>query len=68
MYKLRYKLTEEEVSILLKYGVKHPIEPKHLLKIDILATFEQIHCSLSGDLKYESKSGELKVTISNFKP
>ena len=34
-----YKLTEEEVEI-LKYGLKHPIEPKPLLKTDILATFE----------------------------
>ena len=39
-----YKLTEEEVEI-LKYGLKHPIEPKYLLKTDILATFEQIHLS-----------------------
>ena len=35
-----YKLTEEEVEI-LKYGLKHPIKPKHLLKTDIFATFEQ---------------------------
>ena len=28
-----YKLTEEEVKI-LKYGLKHPIEPKYLLKTD----------------------------------
>ena len=39
-----YKLTDEQVEI-LKYGLKHPIEPKHLLKTDILATFEQIHRS-----------------------
>ena len=45
-----YKVTEEEVEI-LKYGLKHPIEPKHLLKTDILATFEQIHRSLLRDLK-----------------
>ena len=34
-----YKLTEEEVEI-LKYGLKHLLEPKYLLKTDILATFE----------------------------
>ena len=50
----------------MKYGLKHPTEPKHLLKTDILATFEQIHHSLSRDLKDESKSGELKATISNL--
>ena len=41
-----YNLTKEEVEI-LKYGLKHPIEPKHLFKTDILAAFEQIHYSLS---------------------
>ena len=49
----------------MKYYLKHPIQPKHLLKIDILANFEQIHCSLSRNLKDERKSGELKATISN---
>ena len=38
-----YELTEEEAEI-LKYGLKHSTEPKHLLKTDILTTFEQIHC------------------------
>ena len=60
-----YKLTEEEAEI-LKYGLKHPIEPKHLLKTDILATFEQIHRSLSRDLKDERNPGELKAMISNL--
>ena len=60
-----YKLTEEEVEI-LKYGLKHPIEPKHLLKTDILATFEQIHRSLLLDSKDERKSGKIKARISNL--
>ena len=60
-----YKLKDEEVEI-LKYGLKHPIEPKHLLKTDIVVIFEQIHRSLSRDLKDERKSGELKATISNL--
>ena len=51
-----YKLTEQEVEI-LKYCLKHPIKPKHLLKTNIFATFEQIHHSLSRDLKDERKSG-----------
>ena len=50
----------------MKYGLRHLIEPKDLLKTDILATFEQIHRSLSHDLKDKSKSGELKATISNL--
>ena len=40
-----YKLTEEELEI-LKYGLKHPIEPNYLLKTDILTAFEQILRSL----------------------
>ena len=60
-----YKLREEEAEI-LKYGLKHPIEPKHLLKTDIFATFDQIHRSLSRDSKYKRKSGELKARISNL--
>ena len=60
-----YKLRDEEVEI-LKYGLKHPIEPKHLLKTDIVVIFEQIHRSLSRDLKDERKSGEFKATISNL--
>ena len=60
-----YKLTEEEAKI-LKYGLKHSIEPKHLLKTDILTTFEQIDRSLLCDLKDERKSGELKATTSNL--
>ena len=59
------RVGEEEVKI-LKYGLKHPIEPKHLLKTDILATFEQIQNKLSHNLKDERKSGEIKVTISNL--
>ena len=45
-----YKLTEEKAEI-LKYGLKTPIEPKHLLKTGILTTFKKIHRSLSRDLK-----------------
>ena len=60
-----YKLTDEEVEI-LKYGLKHPTEPKHLLKSHFLATFEQIHHSLLHDLKDKRKSGQLKARISNL--
>ena len=61
-----YKLIEEEEVEILKYGLKHLKEPNRLLKTDILATFEQIHRSLSRNLKDGRKSGELKTTISNF--
>ena len=50
----------------MKYGLKHLIEPKRLLKTDILSTFEQINRSLSRNIKDERKSGELKATISNL--
>ena len=50
----------------MKYGLKHPIGPKHLLKTDISATFEQIYRSLLRDLKDVRKSGELKATISSL--
>ena len=50
----------------MKYDLKHPIEPKHLLKTHILATFEQIHRSLSRELKDDRKSGQLKAIISNL--
>ena len=52
-----YKFREEEVEI-LKYCLKHPIEPEHLLKINIFATFEQIHRSLLRDLKDKRNSCE----------
>ena len=52
---------------MLKCCLKHPIEPKYLLEIAILETFEQIHRFLSHDLKDESKSGELTVSISDFR-
>ena len=50
----------------MKYGLKHPTEPKYLLKTNILATFEQIHRPLSRDLKDQAKPGELKATTSNL--
>ena len=46
----RYKLTEAETSI-LKFSLKQTIEPKTLIKADILSAFESIHRTLSGDLK-----------------
>ena len=61
----KYKLNNDEISI-LKYGLNHPIEPKFLSKTDTLTSFDLIHRSLSSDLKDESKSGELKATISNL--
>ena len=50
------KLTEAETSV-LKFGLKQSIEPKRLIKTNILSTFESIHQTLSRDLKYENQSG-----------
>ena len=61
----RYNLTEAE-TLILKFGLKQPIEPKTLIKTDILTTFESIHRTLSRDLKYENHSGELKASLSNL--
>ena len=60
-----YKETEDEKSI-LKFGLKQSIEFKTPIKTDILSIFESIHQTLSRDLKYESKSGELKASLSNL--
>ena len=46
--------------------MKQPIEPKTLIKTNILSTFESIHRILSRDLKYENQSGELKASLSNL--
>ena len=46
--------------------MKQPIEPKTLIKTDILSTFESIHRTLSRDLKYQNQSGELKASLSNL--
>ena len=60
-----YNLTEAETSV-LKFGLKQPIKPKTLIKTNILSTFESIHRTLSRDLKYENRSGELKSSLSNL--
>ena len=59
------KLTEEELGI-LKYGLKHPIEPRFISKTDVLSTFHFIHRAMSKDLKGNRDAGEVKIKISYF--
>ena len=59
------KLTEEELGI-LKYGLKHPIEPKFINKTDVLTTFDFIHRAMNKDLKDNRYAGEVKANLSYF--
>ena len=49
------KLSDDEFEI-LKYGLKHSIEPLHINKTDV-TTFDFIHRSMSKDLKHEKDAG-----------
>ena len=57
------KLSDDELEI-LKYGLKHSIEPLHINKIDVLTTFDFIQRSMSKDLKHEKDAGEVKAKMS----
>ena len=46
------RLSDDELEI-LKYGLKHSIEPLHINTTDVLTTFDFIHRSISKDLKHE---------------
>ena len=59
------KFTEEELGI-LKYGLKHPIEPKFINKTDVLTTFDFIHRAMNKDLKDNRYAGEVKANLSYF--
>ena len=50
------RLSDDELEI-LKYGLKHSIEPLHINKTDVLTTFDFIHRSMSKDLKHEKDAG-----------
>ena len=58
-------LTTEEFE-LLKYGLKHPIHPLQVNKMDTLTTFDFIHRAMTKDLRDEKQSGEVKTKISNL--
>ena len=49
---------------ILKYRLKHSIEPLHISKTDVLTLFDFIYWSLSKDLKHEKGAGEVKVKMS----
>ena len=58
-------LTTEELE-LLKYGLKHPIHPLQVNKMDILTTFDFIRHAMTKDSRDEKQSGEVKTKISNL--
>ena len=57
------KLTDEEMNM-LRYGLKHSIQPNFMNKTDILSTLDFIQRTMSKDLKDEKDAGEVKVKIS----
>ena len=57
------KLTEEELGV-LKYGLKHPIEPRFINKTDVLTTFDFIHRAMNKDLKDNRDAGAVKTKLS----
>ena len=54
--------SDDELKI-LKYGLKHSIEPLHVNTTDVLTTFDFIHRSTCKDLKNEKDTGEVKAKI-----
>ena len=59
------KLTDEEMNI-LRYGLKHSIEPNFMSKTDIHSTFDFIHRTMSKDSKDQKDTEEVKAKISYF--
>ena len=51
---------------LLKYGLKHPVHPLQVNKMDILTKFDFVHRAMTKDLRDEKQSGEVKTKISNL--
>ena len=49
---------------MLRYGLKHSIQPNFMNKTDILSTLDFIQRTMSKDLKDEKDAGEVKVKIS----
>ena len=58
-------LTTEELE-LLKYGLKHHIQPLQVNKTDILTTFDFIHRAMTKGLRGEKQSRQVKTKISNL--
>ena len=64
VYNLSSKLLTTDELEVLKYGLKHPIHPLQINKIDILTTFDFIHGAMTkNDLKDKKHSGELKTKM-----
>ena len=60
---LSIKLTQEELGV-LKYGLKHPIEPRFINKTDVLTLFDFIHRAMNKNLKDNRDAGEVKAQLS----
>ena len=58
-------LTTEELE-LLKYGLKHPLQPLQVNETDILTTFDFIHRAMTKDLRDKKQSAEVKKKIYNL--
>ena len=56
------KLTEE--LDILKFGLKHSIEPLCINEADVLTTFDFIHRAMSKDLQDVKEVGEVKAKMS----
>ena len=56
------KLREEDLGI-LKYGLKHPSEPRFINKTDVLTTFDFTHRAMSKDLKDNRDAGEVTAKL-----
>ena len=56
-------VTDEKMNI-LRYGLKHSIEPNFINKTDILSTFDFMHRAMSKVLKDQKDNEEVKAKIS----
>ena len=66
VYNLSSKLLTTDELEVLKYGLKHPIHPLQINKIDILSTFDFIYHAKANDLKDKKHFIELKTKISHL--
>ena len=60
---LSIKLTQEELGV-LKYGLKHPTEPRFINKTDVFTIFVFIHRAMNKNLKDNRNSREVKAKLS----
>ena len=56
-------VTDEKMNV-LRYGLKHSVEPNFINKTDILSAFDFMHRAMSKVLKDQKDNGEVKAKIS----